>query len=202
MDGLRADVPARITLPYARASPLAAPVGRDGTPTPGSGTGWRGARILGHRSGATEEGATSMSTRVILTLGTKKGVFLYSSDAGRSRWRLSGPFLAGQDVNHVMLDARTGTLYATGNDPWFGPRVTISQDLGESWHDAQRSPHFAEGSPLGSVARLWRIEPGRASEPGRLWCGVDPAALFRSDDGGETWDEVSGLSEHETRARW
>jgi len=52
------------------------------------------------------------------------------------------------------------------------------------------------------VARLWRIEPGRASEPGRLWCGVDPATLFRSDDGGETWDEIAGLSEHETRPQW
>ncbi len=143
-----------------------------------------------------------MSAKVVLTLGTRKGVFLYSSDTSRSSWQLAGPFLAGQDVNHVTIDGRTGTLYATGNDPWFGPRVMISADLGESWRNAERSPHFAEGSPLGSVARLWRIEPGRASEPGRLWCGVDPAALFRSDDGGETWDEVAGLSEHETREQW
>ena len=143
-----------------------------------------------------------MSARVIVSLGTRKGVFVYSSDPSRSRWRLSGPFLKGQDVNHATIDVRTGTLYATGNDPWFGPRVTMSKDFGKTWHDAERSPHFAEGSPLGSVARLWRIEPGRASEPGRLWCGVDPATLFRSDDGGETWDEVAGLSEHETRPQW
>jgi photosystem II stability/assembly factor-like uncharacterized protein len=143
-----------------------------------------------------------MSAQVILSLGTRKGVFLYTSDAARSRWQLHGPFLAGQDVNHVTLDARTRNLYATGNDPWFGPRVTRSSDLGQTWRDATRSPHFAEGSPLGSVARLWRIEPGRDSEPGRLWCGVDPGALFRSDDGGDTWDEVMALSEHETRPQW
>ncbi|MFN8638769.1 MAG: exo-alpha-sialidase [Dehalococcoidia bacterium] len=143
-----------------------------------------------------------MTSKVVVTLGTRKGVFLYSSDEARERWALAGPFLPGQDVNHATVDARTGTLYATGNDPWFGPRVMISDDLGANWRNATRSPHFEEGSPLGSVARLWRIEPGRDSEPGRLWCGVDPAALFRSDDGGETWDEVQGLSTHETRAEW
>jgi hypothetical protein len=80
--------------------------------------------------------------------------------------------------------------------------VTYSGDRGANWEDAKRSPHFEEGSPLGSVARLWRIEPGRDSEQGRLWCGADPGVLFRSDDGGESWDEVAGISEHETREQW
>ncbi len=143
-----------------------------------------------------------MPTRVMLAVGTRKGVFLFASDAAREHWERSGPFLAGQDVNHTTIDARTGLLYATANDPWFGARVSISADLGASWHDAPTSPHFEEGSPLGSVARLWHIEPGPASERGTLYCGVDPATLFRSRDGGETWEELEALSTHDTRTQW
>lgn len=143
-----------------------------------------------------------MTTRVLLTVGTRKGVFLFSSDPARDRWERSGPFLAGHDVTHATIDARTGTLYATDNDPWFGARIAISPDLGVTWRNASAGPHFADGAPLGSVARLWHIEPGAPSEPATLYCGVDPATLFRSSDGGETWSEIEALSTHETRGQW
>lgn len=136
-----------------------------------------------------------------LVVGTKKGLFLFQSDRQRARWRLSGPFLNGLEINHATLDPRSGTLYATANNPWFGNKVAISPDLGRTWRDNKSSPRFAEGSGL-VLERLWRIEPGRASEPGVLYCGVAPAALFRSEDDGETWAEVKGLNQHPTRKRW
>lgn len=143
-----------------------------------------------------------MTARVLLTVGTRKGVFLFTSDAERGRWQRSGPFLAGHDINHASIDARTGVLYATDNDPWFGARVAISADFGTTWHNAAVSPHFEEGSPLGSVTRLWHIEPSTPAERGTLYCGVDPATLFRSRDGGETWEEIKALGQHATRAQW
>ena len=138
---------------------------------------------------------------VILTVGMKKGLFLFRSDIHRSRWRMSGPFLNGNEVNHATVDPRTGAVYATANDPWFGQRVAISRGMGKTWHDNKSSPKFAEGSGR-VVERLWRIEPGRPSEPGVLYCGVGPAALFRSEDAGETWTEVTALNNHPTRDRW
>jgi photosystem II stability/assembly factor-like uncharacterized protein len=140
-------------------------------------------------------------TRVVLTVGTKKGLFLFESDASRSAWRQSGPFLNGNDINHATIDPRSGLIYATANDPWFGNRVTRSADSGATWQDASLNPKFAEGSER-SVQKLWRIEPGRDSEPGVLYCGVDPACLFRSEDGGDTWVENDALSNHPTRDRW
>jgi photosystem II stability/assembly factor-like uncharacterized protein len=140
-------------------------------------------------------------TRVVLSVGTKKGLFIFQSDAGRSRWQQSGPFLNGNDINHAAIDPRNGTLYATANDPWFGNRITRSTDLGVTWQDAAAGPKFAEGSER-NVEKLWRIEPGRADEPGVVYCGVDPACLFRSDDGGDTWVENEALSNHPTRDRW
>jgi len=50
--------------------------------------------------------------------------------------------------------------------------------------------------------RIWHIEPGRPSEPQVLYAGVAPAALFRSEDGGQTWNEVSSLTAHPTRTKW
>ena len=138
---------------------------------------------------------------VVLAVGTAKGLFLLHSDRQRSDWRLRGPFLAGTDINHATIDPRTSTLYATANDPWFGHRVTYSNDLGETWQDAAVTPKFAEGGEK-TVEKLWRLEPGRANEPGVLYCGLGPAALFRSDDGGQSWSENQALSNHETRERW
>jgi hypothetical protein len=35
---------------------------------------------------------------------------------------------------------------------------------------------------------------------GTIYAGVEPAGLFRSDDGGATWTHVAGLTNHPTRA--
>src|SRR6266508_3727052 len=139
--------------------------------------------------------------KVVLTVGTKKGLFLLESNGQRDKWTQRGPFLQGDDINHGMVDVRTGTVYATANSPWFGNRVARSSDLGKIWQDSTGSPKFAEGSDK-SVAKLWRIEPAGASEPGVLHCGADPACLFRSEDGGDTWVENQALTNHPTREGW
>ncbi len=145
--------------------------------------------------------AVNRLSGVHVLAGTKKGIFLLKSDRQRSSWELRGPYLNGNDVNHAAFDPRSRTLYATGNDPWFGVHLKLSKDLGETWEDTRTSPRFADESGR-TVERLWRIEPGRASEPGVLYCGVDPACLFRSEDGGQTWTELEGLSTHPTRGQW
>ena len=52
------------------------------------------------------------------------------------------------------------------------------------------------------MKQVWHIEPGVEEEPGVVYCGVDPAALFRSEDGGETWALNEGLYDQETRPKW
>jgi photosystem II stability/assembly factor-like uncharacterized protein len=139
-------------------------------------------------------------SRVILSVGTKKGLFLLESDQYRSLWRQSGPMLPGAEVNHAAIDPRTRTLYATANDAWFGSRIASSPDLGATWAEDASGPRYAEDSGK-KVERLWHVEPGRTSEPGVIYCGIDPANLWRSDDGGKTWTENEGLANQETRQR-
>src|SRR5690606_15501304 len=50
--------------------------------------------------------------------------------------------------------------------------------------------------------RYWRMQPGPASAPGTLFCGVAPGALFESGDGGVTWTENTALSQHPSRPAW
>lgn len=142
-----------------------------------------------------------MADTVVLSVGTRKGLFLLKSDAKRDVWQLAGPFHNGGEVNHATIDGRSGRLYATVNDPWFGTHVAVSPDLGATWSEQRGVPKFPEGAGR-SVERLWHVEPGRPSQPGVLYCGVDPGCLFRSDDGGATWVENTALNQHPTRDRW
>ena len=48
-----------------------------------------------------------MASKVALVVGTKKGLFLLTSDAARDKWDLNGPFLNGNDINHAQVDLRT-----------------------------------------------------------------------------------------------
>jgi hypothetical protein len=114
---------------------------------------------------------------------------------------MRGPFLTGKEVNHAIYDPRNGRIYATANDAWFGCELTWSQDGGESWQSAKQNPTFPQPSGL-KLERIWHIEPGPGTAPQTLYAGVAPAALFRSEDGGDTWREVNGLAQHPTRPQW
>jgi photosystem II stability/assembly factor-like uncharacterized protein len=141
-----------------------------------------------------------MSAKVLLLVGTKKGLFLFTS-ADRRRWSASGPFQAGREINHAVFDKRSGRVFATANDSWFGCEIVSSADLGGHWETATLNPKFAESSGL-KLDRIWHLEAARATEPGVLYAGVAPAALFRSEDNGQTWGEVTSLTSHPTRAHW
>ena len=141
-----------------------------------------------------------MSAKLLLMAGTKKGLFLFTS-VDRRQWAFTGPFQPGREVNHATFDPRTGRIFATANDSWFGCELVSSADFGATWTAAKQNPKFPENSGM-KLDRIWHVEPGRASEPGVLYAGVAPAALFRSDDEGESWNEVSTLTAHPSRPHW
>jgi photosystem II stability/assembly factor-like uncharacterized protein len=138
--------------------------------------------------------------RTIVLAGTRKGLFVFQS-RDRRKWALHGPFQSGREINHAVYDGRSGRIYATANDAWFGCELVWSSDLGTSWTRAQQNPGFPEASGY-KLERIWHIEPGRPSEPQVVYAGVAPAALFRSEDGGQSWREVASLTQHDTRPRW
>ena len=137
-----------------------------------------------------------MPTRVLVLLGTRKGAFVLESDANRRDWSMRGPFCDTWSINHVIADPATGTIYAGGGNEWFGPAVWKSTDLGATWtHSSNGLAYDAGEVPVLSV---WSIAPHRD----RLYAGVQPAGLFESRDGGESWRHVAGLREHPSRPDW
>jgi len=141
-----------------------------------------------------------MPDKTLLLVGTKKGLFVFESK-DRKSWNLLGPFQGGKEVNHAVIDPRSGRLFATANDAWFGSEIVWSSDLGKTWHPVRQQPSFSTESGL-KVERIWHIEPAREEEKEILYAGVAPAALFRSEDNGETWQESTTLSKHPTRPHW
>jgi photosystem II stability/assembly factor-like uncharacterized protein len=137
-----------------------------------------------------------MAERVLILLGTKKGAFILESDASRRDWSLRGPFCDAWPMNHVVGDPATGTIWAGGGNEWFGPAVWKSTDLGKTWSHSSAGLAYLEGDePMKAV---WSLAPAH----GRLYAGVQPAGLFRSEDNGETWAHVRGLRDHPSRPQW
>jgi hypothetical protein len=61
---------------------------------------------------------------------------------------------------------------------------------------------FYDGKPHPwEFKRVWHLEPS-LSDPDMVYAGVEDAALFRSSDGGHTWQEFSGLRGHGSGPRW
>src|SRR5256885_8620505 len=66
---------------------------------------------------------------VLLSVGTKKGLFLLRSDADRKKWELEGPLLPGWPVYHAIVDPRDDVLYAATNSFIYGGAVHRPTDL-------------------------------------------------------------------------
>ncbi|MGE3857922.1 MAG: WD40/YVTN/BNR-like repeat-containing protein [Dehalococcoidia bacterium] len=140
---------------------------------------------------------------VHVLVGTKKGAWVYTADEARREWTLSAPMMPGWTINHLVVDTRRETprLLAGGSHWAWGPMVARSDDGGVTW--TERSPGLAFEADRGvSVGSVWQVRPGRASEPGVVYAGTQPAGLFRSTDGGETWSPVDEVNHHPYREFW
>ena len=137
-----------------------------------------------------------MAQRILLLVGTKKGAFTFTSDTGRRSWDLRGPFCEAWPINHVIADAGSGTIYAGGGNEWFGPAVWKTTDLGSTWTHSSEGLRYPEGET--PIKAAWSLAPSI----GGLYAGVEQAGLFRSGDGGITWQHVAGLREHPSRPQW
>jgi photosystem II stability/assembly factor-like uncharacterized protein len=139
--------------------------------------------------------------KVTIWIGTRKGAFRFRSK-DRKKWDIDGRHHRGSEINHIVADPRNpDVVYATVNSAWFGPHLHVSRDGGKSWKLSEKGLEL-KSVPDTALKRLWHIEPGHANEPGVVWMGADPGALFRSDDWGASWQEVASLTAHATREKW
>jgi photosystem II stability/assembly factor-like uncharacterized protein len=115
-------------------------------------------------------------------------------------WRLEGRFLTGWSVFHAVLDPRDQSIHACTNNEVYGATTHRSRDRGQTWTRAEQLGLPEDGDL--TLERTWHIEPGAMGDPGRLWLGAAPGALFRSDDAGDSWQAIESVLHHPTRERW
>lgn len=137
--------------------------------------------------------------RTVLMIGTRKGLWLATSDEAREDWELQGPYVDMEEVYSCLVDTRHDPprLYAGASSSWLGPRVRRSDDLGQTWVEGEL--RFPEGAGA-SVERVWQLTAGR--EPDTVWAGTEPGAVWRSGDGGATFALERALWEHPHRSQW
>jgi photosystem II stability/assembly factor-like uncharacterized protein len=169
------------------------------------------------------------SVRVLV--GTRKGAFVLTSDGKRKDWQVSGPFFAGWEIYHMKgSEADPERIYVSQTSGWFGQLIQRSDDGGKTWRQPglpneaipppgppqalpNRFAYDTAAKPLTThqwydgtqhpweFKRVWHIEPS-LTDPDTVYAGVEDAALFRSSDGGENWQEISGLRGHGTGPQW
>src|SRR3982074_3446604 len=141
-----------------------------------------------------------MPERVILSIGTKKGLFVAEAAKTRRRFTLRGPFGSGVAVYTALIDKRgSPRLYASSCNAFFGMKVLVSTDLGKKFKETKSAPAFPKEDGR-ALANIWSLEPGYDKKD--LLCGVEPASLFRSSDRGDSWEMVGGISNHEHARKW
>lgn len=110
----------------------------------------------------------------MILAGTSRGVFAIDAEGARS-----------------VLDSRGVRDLIEINDRVFagtGAGLFVSDDGGETW------------SNVGLADReVWQV---RAATDGTLYAGTQPAALFRSTDGGNNWDEIESFANAPEAAGW
>ncbi|HXG35587.1 MAG TPA: exo-alpha-sialidase [Dehalococcoidia bacterium] len=123
-------------------------------------------------------------------------------------------------------------LYASQTSAWFGQIIQRSSDGGKTWKvpGGEKIPEpydppggisnkfvydtsIETGKPLTThqwydgtqrpweFKRVWHLEPS-LTDPETVYAGVEDAALFRSTNGGKTWQELAGLRGHGSGPEW
>lgn len=145
-------------------------------------------------------------SQIVVLVGTRKGLWLYFSNRARKTWHVEGPHFLGHIIHHVVLDPRDGkTLLAAAATGHLGPTIFRSTDLGRTWQEASRPPAFARaaaGESARAVDHTFWLTPAHVWEPGVWYAGTSPQGLFRSADGGDTWEPFSAINDDPQYRQW
>jgi len=123
-------------------------------------------------------------------------------------------------------------MYASQTSGWFGQVIQRSDDGGKTWYQPGTPPGEATTGPGGmpkgesnkfvydagaapltthqwydgtqhpwEFKRVWHLEPS-LTDPDTVYAGVEDAAIFKTTDGGKSWQELPGLRGHGTGPKW
>lgn len=134
-------------------------------------------------------------SKVVLLVGTRKGLFVLESEDRRS-WTRRGPYCESWPVYHAIYDDSSGTIFVAAGSEWHGAAVWRSSDLGETWAWSGEGLAYEDGAfPVTKVSSV-------TAAHGRLYAGVSAPGIFESRDGGVTWSHLSSLDDQPAAERF
>lgn len=141
-------------------------------------------------------------------VATRKGLFTVDRSAA-GNWSVTGSAFLGDPVTMLLDDPRDGTLHAALNLGHFGVKLHRSSDRGETWaerpvpsYPASRETELDATPAPPSLHQIWALAAGGADQPGSIWAGTIPGGLFRTTDGGESWELNRPLWDRPERRKW
>ena len=115
------------------------------------------------------------------------GQIIQRSDDGGKTWHQPGT-PPGEPAAPAGPPKGDSNKFAYDASPETGKPLTTHQ-----WYDGTQHPW--------EFKRVWHLEPS-LNDPDTVYAGVEDAALFRTTDGGKTWQELAGLRGHGTGPKW
>src|SRR5262245_32758580 len=116
------------------------------------------------------------------------GQVIQRSDDGGKAWYLPGTPGGKQPIGEMGFPGGESNKFVYDASAETGKPLTTHQ-------------HFDGTQKPWKFTRVWHLEPS-LTDPNTVYAGVEDAALFRSTNGGTTWDELAGLRGHGTGPQW
>ncbi|HEY1337221.1 MAG TPA: exo-alpha-sialidase [Bryobacteraceae bacterium] len=116
------------------------------------------------------------------------GQIIQRSDDGGKTWHQPGTRPGEPTTTPDGMPKGESNKFVYDTSAQSGKPLTTHQ-----WYDGTQHPW--------EFKRVWHLEPS-LTDPDTVYAGVEDAALFRTTDGGQTWQELSGLRGHGTGPKW
>jgi len=173
------------------------------TQKPPSRAGVSNKKKSGSAKSAKKSSRSRPVRRLVVMVATRKGAWLYHGDTQRKTWKVDGPHFLGHIIHHLVLDPRDGkTLLAAAKTGHLGPTIFRSTNRGRTWQEAKQPPAFRKEEGGRTVDHTFWLTPGLDSQPGVWYAGTSPQGLFRSEDGGVTWQLFSTINDDPQYREW
>ena len=140
-------------------------------------------------SGQQQTKGPGPATRI--QVGTLEGVATLERATAEAPWALTGRSLADRHVAALVYEEGSGKLFAAAHDD--GGLWVSDDGEGKSWRQLTNGldrPH------------MYSMAARRRGDQVSLFLGTRPAALYRSDDLGESWTEITSIFDVADVDKW
>lgn len=124
---------------------------------------------------------------------------LLVADQQNGKWQVAS-YLVGMQITSLATDPFHPERVYCGT---YRRGLWRSEDAGHSWEPIGDAPFAREGGiTYGDIMAIAVSPTERAGAYGVVYVGTEPSALFRSEDGGATWRELTTFRELPSASTW